>query len=56
MEAFEHLGIKPSKPGKTIGNRIGGESRNEADHLYVPPACGQAVNKRDLDKVLHHEV
>jgi hypothetical protein len=27
----------------------------EADHFYACTACGQAVDKRDLGAVLHHE-
>ena len=28
---------------------------NEADHFYVCKACGQAVDKRRLGDVFHHE-
>jgi hypothetical protein len=38
------------------GRRIGGEPTNEAENFYVCKACGQAVDKRDLFAVLHHEV
>jgi hypothetical protein len=27
----------------------------EREHFYVCPACGQAVDKRDLGEVFHHE-
>lgn len=29
---------------------------SEYDHFYVCTACGQAVDKRDLGQVFHHEV
>jgi hypothetical protein len=39
---------------------IVGKSRppvaNEAEHFYRCPQCGQAVDKRDLGQVFHHEV
>jgi hypothetical protein len=37
------------------GERIGGEPADESEHFYVCDACGQAVDKRDLFAVLHHE-
>lgn len=27
----------------------------EHEHFHVCPACGQAVDRRDLGQVLHHE-
>ncbi len=27
----------------------------ERDHFYTCPACGQAVDMRDLGQVFHHE-
>jgi hypothetical protein len=38
------------------GKRVGGEPDNEAEHFYVCDACGQAVDRRDLFAVLHHEI
>lgn len=35
--------------------REGGEPADEADHFYVCPQCGQAVDMRRLGDVLHHE-
>jgi hypothetical protein len=46
--------MKP-KPGEIIGTRVGGEPANEADHFFVCKACGQAVDRRDLGQVFHHE-
>jgi len=31
------------------------EPSDEADHFYVCVSCGQAVDKRDLGQVFHHE-
>jgi hypothetical protein len=42
------------EPGEFIGERVGQEA-NEAEHFYVCPACGQAVDMGDLGAVLHHE-
>jgi hypothetical protein len=38
-----------------VGKRIGGEPANEAEHFYECAACGQAVDKRQLGDVFHHE-
>ena len=35
--------------------RIGGEPVEEAQHFYTCKACGQAVDKRRLGDVFHHE-
>jgi hypothetical protein len=43
------------KPGEIIGERVGGEPADEAEHVYVCPGCGQAVDMRDLGAVFHHE-
>lgn len=37
------------------GVRLGGEPADEAEHFYACPACGQAVDCRDLGAVFHHE-
>jgi len=31
------------------------EPENEAEHFYVCKACGQAVDRRRLGDVFHHE-
>jgi hypothetical protein len=38
-----------------LGKRVGGEPESESEHFYICEACGQAVDKRDLHAVLHHE-
>jgi hypothetical protein len=38
-----------------VGERVGGAPASEAAHFYVCPECGQAVDKRDLGQVFHHE-
>jgi hypothetical protein len=38
------------------GKRVGGEPADEAEHFFTCAACGQAVDKRDLFAVLHHEL
>jgi hypothetical protein len=35
--------------------RSGGEPENEAMHFYICKASGQAVDKRRLGDVFHHE-
>lgn len=35
--------------------RTAGEPADEAQHFYVCNACGQAVDKRRLGDVFHHE-
>jgi len=37
------------------GRRLGGEPADEREHFYTCAACGQAVDKRDLAAVFHHE-
>lgn len=36
--------------------REDGEPIDEARHFFRCPTCGQAVDKRDLGQVFHHEV
>ena len=43
------------KPGTIIGKGFEGEPKDECEHFYACKACGQAVDKRDLGQVLHHE-
>ena len=38
-----------------IGRIVGPEPEDEADHFYLCPTCGQAVDMRDLGQVFHHE-
>lgn len=40
---------------KTPGRRVGGEPATEAEHFYVCEQCKQAVDRRRLGDVLHHE-
>lgn len=42
------LNAKPAR-------RVGGEPADEAEHFFVCATCGQAVDKRRLGDVLHHE-
>jgi hypothetical protein len=35
--------------------RMAGEPEDESVHFYVCKACGQAVGKRNLGDVFHHE-
>jgi hypothetical protein len=37
------------------GRLVGPEPADEAEHFYVCEACGQAVDRRDLAAVFHHE-
>jgi hypothetical protein len=34
---------------------VGGKPAADSEHFYTCPACGEAVDKRDLAAVLHHE-
>ncbi|MDB5407711.1 MAG: hypothetical protein JWL84_2623 [Rhodospirillales bacterium] len=54
-DAFDEMAIVEIKPGTIIGERVGGDPADEAEHYQVCPACGQTVDMRDLDAVLHHE-
>ena len=38
-----------------MGTRIDKIITDEAEHFYVCSDCGQAVDKRDLGEVFHHE-
>ena len=38
------------------GRITGPGSKNQADHLYRCPACGQTVDRRQLGQVLHHDI
>jgi hypothetical protein len=38
-----------------VGERVGDAPASEVDHFYRCPHCGQAVDKRDLGQVFHHE-
>jgi hypothetical protein len=55
-EFLKNHGIAPVKPGKIIGERMDVIPKDEKQHFYVCPSCGQAVDKRDLGQVFHHEI
>ncbi|RUW61143.1 hypothetical protein [Mesorhizobium sp. M7A.F.Ca.US.008.03.1.1] len=37
------------------GTRHGGPPKNEAEHFYTCPTCGQPVDMRDLRQVIWHD-
>ena len=41
--------------GEVVGERLGGEPTDEAEHFYLCKGCGQPVDMRDLGAVFHHE-
>jgi hypothetical protein len=44
------------KPGEIIGELVAGRMpATEDGYFYTCPDCGQAVDGRDLGKVVHHE-
>lgn len=48
--------MQTDNPGTGIvGVRIGDQPTSEAAHFYRCARCGQAVDKRDLGQVFHHE-
>jgi hypothetical protein len=40
--------------GTIIGQRVGGEPANEAEHFVKCPSCGGTFDKRDLAQFLAH--
>lgn len=38
-----------------VGQRVGGDPLDEAEHFYLCAACQQPVDMRDLAAVFHHE-
>ena len=38
-----------------VGKRHGGKPKSEEDNFYRCPACGQAVDRRDLRQVIWHQ-
>ena len=38
-----------------VGQRHGGQPTREADHFLLCPACGQAIDLRDLQQVIWHQ-
>jgi hypothetical protein len=50
----ERLTRVPRLKLNLVGERLAGEAASEAGHLIACPACGQAIDKRDLGAVLHH--
>jgi len=49
----EELNAYRSAKGGPDG--IEAEPEDEAEHFYICKACGQAVDKRQLGDVFHHE-
>lgn len=41
--------------GEFIGQRVGGEPANEAEHFMQCEACGGYFDMRDLGQVFEHE-
>lgn len=39
-----------------VGQRVGGDPLDEAEHFFLCPSCDQPVDMRDLAAVIHHEV
>lgn len=39
-----------------VGKYVGARTPTDAQHYYLCKSCGQAVDKRDLAAVLHHDV
>lgn len=54
-ELLKKLGIGRIAPETITGSRIGGDPEDERKHFYICVRCGQAVDKRDLGQILHHE-
>jgi hypothetical protein len=44
------------KPGQIIGHRVGGDPEDARELFYLCPHCGQAVDKRYLGEVIHHDM
>ena len=40
---------------QVLGERVGGDPADEAEHFYLCKACQQPVDMRDLAAVFHHE-
>jgi uncharacterized C2H2 Zn-finger protein len=38
-----------------VGTRHGAPEKHEGEHFHRCPACGQAVDLRDLRQVIRHE-
>lgn len=55
--AYEVLAPIMANPAghQIVGERIGGEPADEAEHFYLCKACQQPVDMRDLAAVFHHE-
>jgi hypothetical protein len=45
-----------TKPGQIIGYRVSDEPADKSEHFCTCKKCGQAVDKRDLGQVFHHEL
>jgi len=46
---------EPIRRGEFIGQRVGGEPKDESEHFYKCEACGGYVDMRDLGNVFEHE-
>jgi hypothetical protein len=55
-EDFARSMAERIKPGTIKGRRADNLPVPEEQHFYLCKACGQAVDKRDLGQVFHHEV
>ncbi|MER9842543.1 hypothetical protein NKJ59_14995 [Mesorhizobium australicum] len=51
LERNELTDLGPPLPGKLHGAPV----RDERDHFYACPSCGQEVDMRDLRQVIWHE-
>ena len=48
---------EPAKPPPGIDVTLGGpKPADEAEHFYLCPDCGQAVDGRELSAVLYHRI
>jgi hypothetical protein len=50
------LSKREVRANSPIGAPLHGGPKNEADHFYTCSHCGQAVDKRYLSEVMHHEL
>lgn len=55
--AREVLALFMANPAsrEIVGERVGGDPADEAEHFYLCKACHQPVDMRDLAAVFHHE-
>jgi hypothetical protein len=55
VEEVKRLGLSREELNKMRAMRVSGQTQSEAEHFYMCPTCGQAVDKRQLGDVVHHE-